>query len=91
MTTENLTLLGFLNELRLAKIYYRLSQHRDDAIMVEASVPGERWEVEFLDGGDVEVEVFRTDGNILDAAALAAMVAKHSDATAEPVAEAVGL
>jgi hypothetical protein len=81
MKTANLNLLGFLNELRQGKIYYRLSQHRANAIMVEVAVPGERWEVEFLDDGDVDVEIFRSDGTIHDSAMLAGLVAKYSDAT----------
>ena len=83
MTTGNLNLLAFLNDLRRGRIFYRLSQHRDDAIMVEVTVPGERWEVEFLDDGGVDVEVFKSDGQILDAAALGPMLAKHADMHAD--------
>jgi hypothetical protein len=75
MKTGSLDLLTFLNELRRVKIYYRLSQHRDDAIMVELAVPGERWEVEFLN-----------DGTVDDVAALLPMLAKHGD----PDADAAG-
>ena len=35
--------MSFLNELRAADIHYRISQHRDDALMVVVAVPGERW------------------------------------------------
>ena len=79
MITQNTRMLTFLNELRQAKIYYRLSQHREDAIMVEVAVPGERWEIEFLDDGSVEAEVFRSDGTIHDSAALDKLVAEHID------------
>ena len=79
MITQNARLLTFLNELRRGKIYYRLSQHRDDAIMVEVAVPGERWEVEFLDDGSVEAERFASDGTIRDASALDDILRKHSD------------
>jgi hypothetical protein len=80
MKTANLNLLAFLNELRQGKIYYRLSQHRANAIMVEVAVPGERWEVEFLDDGEVDVEIFKSDGTIHDSAVLSDLVAKHGDA-----------
>ena len=83
MKTGNLDLLMFLNELRRGKIYYRLSQHRDDAIMVELAVPGERWEVAFLNDGTIDVEVFRSDGTITDAAALMPMLAKYGDLGAD--------
>ena len=79
MITQNARLLSFLNELRKGKIHYRLDQFRDDAIMVEVAVPGERWEIEFLDDGTVEVEVFRSDGNILDSGALDELIRRHSD------------
>lgn len=79
MVTQNTSLLSFLNELRRGKIHYRLSQHRDDAIMVEIAVPGERWEVEFLDEGGVEAEVFRSNGEIHDASALAEIVQRFAD------------
>ena len=51
MITQSANLLLFLNDLRRGKIHYRLSQHRDNAIMVEVAAPGERWEVEFLNEG----------------------------------------
>ncbi|HEY2589810.1 MAG TPA: hypothetical protein VGI81_28965 [Tepidisphaeraceae bacterium] len=79
MITKNTRLLSFLNELRKGKIHYRLDQHRDDAIMVEVAVPGERWEVEFLDDGSVEAEVFRSDGTIHDSSALDGLLRRHSD------------
>ena len=77
--TTNARLPSFLNELRNGKIHYRLDQHRTDAIMVEVAVPGERWEVEFLDDGAVDMEVFRSDGTIQDASALAELIARHAD------------
>jgi hypothetical protein len=79
MITQNARLLTFLNQLRRGRIQYRLDQHRDDAITVEIAVPGERWEVEFLDDGSVEAEVFRSDGTIHDSSALDELIRKHSD------------
>jgi hypothetical protein len=79
MITQNTRLLSFLNELRKGKIHYRLDQFRDDAIMVEVAVPGERWEVEFLDDGTVEAEVFRSDGTIHDGTSLDDLIRKHAD------------
>jgi hypothetical protein len=79
MMTQPANLLSFLNDVREAKIAYRLSHQRDDAIMVEIAVPGERWEVEFLEDGTVEVEVFRSDGAVRDESALAELLEKHSN------------
>lgn len=64
-------LLDFLNRLDGAKLAYRLSHFRDDTIAVELAVPGERWEVEFYADGTVEVERFRSAGDVsADAAVL---------------------
>ena len=79
MIIQPASLLSFLNDLRAAKINYRLGHCRDEAILVEIAVPGERWEVEFVDDGSVEVEVFRSSGEIRDQSALAELVAKHTD------------
>lgn len=79
MITQNTRLLSFPNDLRKGKIHYRLDQHREDAIMVEVAVPGERWEVEFLDDGAVEAEVFRSDGTIHDSSALDELIQRHRD------------
>lgn len=38
------------------------------------SVPGERWEIEFLEDGQVEVEIFQSDGQILDKDALSKLL-----------------
>jgi hypothetical protein len=57
-------LTTFLRHLERGKIHYTLQSHRDEAIMVTVTVPGERWEVEFLADGSVEVERFVSDGAI---------------------------
>jgi hypothetical protein len=57
-------LLTFLSELDRRKIFFELTRVREEAIMVEIAVPGERWEAEFLGDGQVEVEVFKSDGTI---------------------------
>jgi hypothetical protein len=59
-------ILAFLRQLEQAKIAYELRHSRDDAIMVRINVPGERWEVEFLQDDDIEIERFISDGHIDD-------------------------
>lgn len=39
----------FLNLLEEKYIFYKLIKVREEAIMVEVAVPGERWEIEYLD------------------------------------------
>jgi hypothetical protein len=79
MMTQQANLMSFLSDLREAKIHYDLGQQRDDAILVQVAVPGERWEVEFLEDGSVEVEVFRTDGQIRDSSALDELLDRFRD------------
>jgi hypothetical protein len=71
-------LLDFLRKLRQQKIAFDLRNSRDDAIMVEINVPGERWEVEFLEDGEIEVEVFRSGGEIRDEGILEKLLADQS-------------
>jgi len=78
MMTQPDNLMTFLHELRSAKISYRLDQHREDAIMVEIAVPGEQWEVEFMEDGSVEVEVLKCDGTIHEGSILDELIARHS-------------
>jgi hypothetical protein len=72
-------LIAFLNKLEEAKINYTLAHHRDEALMVGVTVPGERWEIEFLADGSVEVERFASDGEIYGAEALDELFALYSD------------
>ncbi|MEM8559597.1 MAG: hypothetical protein AAGG50_17390 [Bacteroidota bacterium] len=59
--------IGFLNRLRAQGIAFTVEHNRDDAVMVLAVVPGERWEIEFFADGHTEVEVF-TSGGVDDGA-----------------------
>ena len=47
--------------------------------MVEVSLPGERWEVEFFSDRELEVEVFRSDGTIFGPEKLAELREKATD------------
>jgi hypothetical protein len=57
-------LLTFLNHLDQQKINYQIAHHRDEAVMITVAIVGERWEIEFLDNGDIEVEKFISNGEI---------------------------
>ena len=49
--------------------------------MIEVDVPGERWEIEFVDYGDeviVEIERFRSNGSIYDEPMLEKLFAHYS-------------
>jgi hypothetical protein len=53
-----------LEQLEAAKIYYELRRIREDTIMIDAHVPGRRYEIEVFGDGSVEVEIFKSDGRI---------------------------
>ena len=47
--------------------------------MVRVTLPGERWEVEFFDDRQPEVEVFRSDGGIFGPEKFAELWEKAKD------------
>lgn len=68
-TTED-KLLTVLDRLRDSHVHTKLRQDREGAVSIHVAVPGERWEVDVLEDGSVELEVFRSDGTILGEAEL---------------------
>lgn len=65
--------LAYLDRLESAGIVYRLEKVRD-ALMVTLAIPGERWEVEFFEDGHVEIERFKSIGEIEDELALEQLI-----------------
>jgi hypothetical protein len=47
--------------------------------MVMPDVPGQRWEVEFFADGQVEIEIFKSEGNILEESELDRFFKEFSD------------
>jgi len=72
-------LLQFLERLSQAKIPYQMRHSRDDAIMIVAFAPGQYWEIDFLQDGNIEIERFRSDGHIDDESVLEELFALCSD------------
>lgn len=72
-------LTAFLKQLEQESIHYTLASHRDDAIMVLVTVPGERWEIEFFGDGAVEVERFISTGEICGEEALHELLTRYAD------------
>jgi hypothetical protein len=66
MVTPFEKLLDLVDRFEEAGIWYTLAHHRPEAIMIQTAAPGERWEIEVLDDGSVDVEIFRSDGSIQD-------------------------
>ena len=59
-------LTNLLDRLDAAEIQYTLASVSEGAIVVGIDVPGEHWTVEFMDDGDIEVEIFKGDGQVFD-------------------------
>ena len=59
-------LTDLLDRLDESELQYTLSSVREGAIVVGVDVSGEHWEIEFMSDGDVEVEIFKSDGQIFD-------------------------
>ena len=76
-TTDNLYTL--LDRLRQARIHYRMREDREGAVSIDVTVPGERWEIDVLADGSVEVEVFKSDGTIHDETKLTDLFARFTD------------
>ena len=73
-------LTKFLDRLDEADMHYTLSSVREAAVMVGITVPGERWEVEFMADGDVEVEVFKSGGDIHEFSMIDELFDRETDA-----------
>jgi hypothetical protein len=52
--------------LATANIHYVRKDYRPDAISLFVTVPGQRWEVDVTDDGEVEWECFKSDGNLFE-------------------------
>jgi len=60
----DLSIHQLIRELDASNTHYSLTSVREGAVMVQIAFPGERWEVEFFDDREPELEVFRSDGEI---------------------------
>jgi hypothetical protein len=47
--------------------------------MIEVAVPGQRWEIEFMEDGTVEIEKFICDGLFYEEEELKVLINKFSD------------
>ena len=70
-------LTKFLDQLDESDLHYTLSSVREGSVLVAVTVPGERWEIEYMADGDVEVELFKSDGEIHDENLIADLFKRH--------------
>lgn len=62
MTAQGLH--DLIRELDETRTHYNLTSVREGAVMVEVALPGERWEIEFFEDREPEVEIYRSEGTI---------------------------
>jgi hypothetical protein len=72
-------LLAFIERLDEADITYTIEHSRDNAVQVTAFAPGEYWEIEFIENEGIEIERFRSNGEIHDESVLSELFALCSD------------
>jgi hypothetical protein len=73
------SLHDFIRQLDETRTHYSLDSVREGAVMVEVFIPGERWEVEFFDDREPEIEVYRSDGTIFGPEKLADLRERMAD------------
>jgi len=59
-------LLDFLNRLEAAHVHYTLGHTRPESVMVGISLPGWRWEAEFMLDGSIEIERYQSVAGVED-------------------------
>lgn len=71
----------FLNKLDKNSIYYKMNKIRPESIMVEVAVPipGQRWEIVFMNDGTVEIEKFISDSSFYGEEELKIFLDEFSD------------
>jgi hypothetical protein len=72
------SLHALLEKLRGAQVRHQIRDDRDGAVSIDVAVPGERWEIDLLADGTVEVEVFKSDGSIHGQAGLEELLRRFS-------------
>ena len=71
-------LTKFLDQLDEADFHYTLSSVTEDAVTVAVRVGDERWELEFSGDGGIEVEVFKSDGEVGGVSMLEELFERHA-------------
>ena len=72
-------LYTLLHQLDRARIHYSLTRVRDDTVMIQAVVPGRRYEIEVFSDGSIEVEIFGSTVNLRREEAVKELLANYSD------------
>jgi hypothetical protein len=72
-------MLALVERLKKAGIYHEVASYREGALSIVARVPGQYWEIDFLEDGTVDVERFVSSGKLDDANVLDELISSFSD------------
>ena len=80
MTIDTISeFIQFLEKLESKKFFFSISKYLNDSISVTAVVPGERWEIDVNQQGEIQIEVFKSNGKIYDSSILQSLFDRFSD------------
>jgi|1186.fasta_scaffold1293986_2 hypothetical protein len=64
-------------------VWHEIRTHRYDAVTILAHVPGQYWEIDFLEDGSVDVEVFRSTQTLEDESAIERLIDENREPNEE--------
>ena len=76
-------LMEIIRALEAAQIHFTVAYHRYDGVSINATVPGERWEIDVLEEGDVDFERFVTSGGVKGETEMKQFITKFAEPTEE--------
>ena len=72
-------LTKFLDRLDKESIHYTLTSITEGAVTVGVGAPDQHWQIEFCEDGDIEVQVFESDGETRDFSSVKQLFEAHED------------
>ena len=72
-------LFDIIEQLETAKISYTVSKYRYDAVSILAHLPGERWEIDVMEDGEVDFERFVSNGEVVERSVLDECIQRFAD------------
>jgi hypothetical protein len=71
--------MEIIRTLEAAGIHYTVTKYRYDGVSIRATVPGERWEIDVLEDGDVDFERFVSTGEVTGEAEMKESIARFAE------------
>lgn len=80
------SLFTIVAALQQAGISFSIETTRDDALTVVAAVPGQRWEIDVHNDGEIDFEIFQSDGKMLGVRELEESISQWAEPLNDPSA-----